>query len=238
MKRLRSLLPLILLIGLGVALFISGALDRFSPETLAQEQEQLRALISEHPVLAPLVHITVLTLAISTGIPGALVIILAGGILFGLVAGSVLSTIGLTLGALVLFFASRAAFEGPAGGRAPALVQRMREGYLVHPLSYTLFLRLVPFFPFGAVTVGLAWLRCPAWLFIFATAAGGGVMTAIETAIGAGIAKTLTEHGKIDLGLLTEPRVVVPVLGLAILALIPIFFQRLRRKQVAPPPPG
>lgn len=237
MKRLRSLLPLILLVGLGVALFASGMLNRFRPETLAQEQAELRALISAHPVLAPLVHVAVLTLAISTGIPGALVIILAGGMLFGFVAGSILSTLGLTLGALVLFFASRAAFGGPAGAAAPMLVQRLRDGYLAHPLSYTLFLRLVPFFPFGAVTVALAWLRCPAWLFTFATAAGGGVMTAIETALGAGIAKTLAEHGKVDLGLLAEPRVIVPVLGLAMLALVPILLQRLRRKPMIPPPP-
>lgn len=238
MKRLRSLLPLIVLVGFGIALFASGVLDRFRPETLAQEQAQIRAWILHHPVLAPLIHVVVLTLAISTGIPGALVIILTGGMLFGLVLGSVLSTVGLTLGALVLFFASRVAFSGTTGGNAPMLVQRLRDGYLAHPVSYTLFLRLVPFFPFGGITVALAWLRCPVWLFTFATAAGGGVMTVIETAIGAGIAKTLAEHGKVDLSILTEPRVIVPVLGLAALALAPILLQRLRRKLTIGPPSG
>ena len=49
-------------------------------------------------------------LAISTGIPGVIVLILAGGMLFGTVYGTILSSIGVTLGALTLFLASRHAF--------------------------------------------------------------------------------------------------------------------------------
>ena len=57
MKRLRSLLPLVILIGVGIALLFSGVLDRFSPEHLATEQANLQAQIAEHPVLAALAQI-------------------------------------------------------------------------------------------------------------------------------------------------------------------------------------
>jgi len=237
MKRLRSLLPLLVLVALGVALLWSGALDRFRPEHLASEQDVLRAQIAAHPILASLIQVVAVALAIATGIPGAVVFILAGGMLFGIVWGTILSSIGMTLGALVLFLASRAAFgPGHADRPAPALVERLRGGYLAHPASYTLFLRLVPFFPFGGVTVALAWLRCPVWLFTAATAGGGAVMTGIETALGAGIAQTIAEQGKVDLGLLTQPRVIVPVLFLAVLALVPIAIQRLRGGASRPSP--
>ena len=116
MRRLRSFLPLLVLIAAGIALLMSGVLDRFSPQNLAGEQANLQAQIAAHPVLASLVHIGAMALAISTGIPGAVVIIFAGGMLFGVVWGSVLSTIGLTLGALGLFFASRAAFGDHSRG--------------------------------------------------------------------------------------------------------------------------
>ena len=91
---------------------------RLTPEALAEARRVLTVILTTHPVLAPLIHVVVLTLAISTGIPGALVIVLAGGMLFGLALGSILSTIGLTLGALML----------PPPGAAARQRQRHRAG--------------------------------------------------------------------------------------------------------------
>jgi len=69
MKRLRSLLPLIVLIALGVGLFFSGALDRFRPDNLAHEQAALQAQIAEHPLLAWLSYVGAVVLVLATGIP-------------------------------------------------------------------------------------------------------------------------------------------------------------------------
>ncbi|MEO8673770.1 MAG: VTT domain-containing protein [Tahibacter sp.] len=228
MRRLRSLLPLIVLLGIGIALFATGTLDRFRPETLAREQVVMQAQIAAHPVLSALAYVGALALAISTGIPGAVVIIFAGGMLFGVLQGTILSGIGVTLGALALFFASRSAFGDHTHGGAPALVERLRGGYLAHPVSYTFFLRLVPFFPFGGVTVALAWLRCPIWLFLLATGIGGSVMTGIETALGAGLAKSIAATGKVDMHLISDPTVLIPVLGLALISLVPILVNQWR----------
>lgn len=233
MKRLRSLLPLIVLIALGVGLFFSGALDRFRPEELPHQQVVLEGYVHDYPVLSRLVHVAVMTVGISTGIPGCVVLIFAGGMLFGIFWGTLLSSIGVTLGALILFFASRAAFGDPENGAAPALVERLRAGYLAHPVSYSLFLRLVPVFPFGGITIALAWLGCPVWLFSLATAFGGSVMTAIETALGAGIARSFHETGKVDAGMLTDPHVLVPVLSLAVFALVPIAINQWRATRAA-----
>ena len=128
MKRLRAFLPLLVLIAIGVALFFGGALDRFDPHHIVQEEADLRASIVAHPLLAGLVQVGLMTLAIATGIPGAVVIVLAGGMLFGIVEGTLLSAAGTTLGALILFFASRSAFAS-GSGKAPAMVERLRAGY-------------------------------------------------------------------------------------------------------------
>ena len=229
MKRLRAFLPLLVLIAIGIALISSGALDRFRPEHLGAEQLKLRADIAAHPLLAGLAHVALVTLAISTGIPGALVLILAGGMLFGMITGTILSGIGTTLGALILFYASRSAFAHGTGGGVPMLVEKLRAGYHAYPFSYTMFLRLVPFFPFGGVTVALAWLRCPLWLFLTATAGGGTVIIAFETALGAGLAETIASQGTVSLDIFSQPRVLLPVLGMAVLALVPIVLGQLRR---------
>ncbi len=228
MKRLRSLLPLLVLIAIGVALLVSGALDHFDPHHIASEDTSLRASIMAHPLIAGLIQIGLMTLGIATGIPGAIVIVLAGGMLFGIVEGTVLSSIGTVLGALILFIASRSAFEH-GNGNAPALVEKLRAGYHAYPVSYAMFLRLVPFFPFGGVTVALAWLRCPLWLFLTATTIGGTVMIAFETALGAGLTETIAREGTVSLNIFAHRRVLLPLLGMAVLALVPIVLSQLRK---------
>lgn len=240
MKRLRSLLPLILLVLVGVGLFASGVLDRFGPSGIVADQHLLEQQIQTRPLLAALIHVGIITAAIATGIPGAVVLILAGGMLFGPVLGALLSSVGLVLGSCVLYAASRFAFGGQSDAPAPALVERVRQGYHGHPLSYTFFLRLVPVFPFGGVTVALAWLRCPPWLFVLATAVGGSVTTTIETLLGAGLAKNLAQNGTIDGHLFADPWFVGPMCGMALLALLPVVLGRRRTPPAAtsePPPP-
>ena len=230
MNRIRQFLPIFVLLALGIALLASGTLNRFRPANLASEQAHLQELIAQHPVLAVGAYVGALTLAISTGVPGVVVIVLAGGMLFGVLAGTALSVVGVTLGAVILFLASRRAFGDHTHAHAPGLVERLRSGYRAHPLSYTVFLRLVPFFPFGGVTVALAWLRCPLWLFVAATAGGGSFMTGVETALGAGLATTIGEKQEVSLGILTQPSVFLPLLGMGVLALIPVAVAKWRSR--------
>lgn len=228
MKRLRAFLPLMVLIAIGIALLASGVLERFDPHHIARQQAQLQAAIAAHPIPAALIQIGVMTLAIATGIPGAIVVVLAGGMLFGSVNGTILTSIGTTLGALILFFASRSAFR-QGSAQPPQLVERLRSGYHAYPLSYSMFLRLVPVFPFGAVTIALAWLRCPLWLFTLTTAVGGTVMVAFETALGAGLTETISREGAVSLSILAHRSVLLPLLGIALLALLPIALSRVKR---------
>ncbi|MGH8162877.1 MAG: TVP38/TMEM64 family protein [Rhodanobacteraceae bacterium] len=232
MSRLRAALPLLLLIAIGVVLWATGTLDRLRPEHLIEQQHVMRHAIATHPLAAWGIYIGILTLAIATGIPGAIVVILAGGMFFGILHATILSAIGEVLGSLLLYFAARHAF-GSGERPPPKMAERVRRGYLQHPLSYTLFLRLVPVLPFGGVTVALAWLRCPIWLFTLATAIGGSVMLIFETSIGAGLGHAL-RHGKtLSPHMLLQPRVLIPVLALAMLALVPMLIQRWRQR--APP---
>jgi uncharacterized membrane protein YdjX (TVP38/TMEM64 family) len=231
MKRFRSFLPLIVLLAIGIALLSTGVLDRFRPQNLAHEQAALQAQIALHPVIASLMQVGLVALVIAIGIPGlGALMIMAGGMLFGVFWGIPLSITGVTLGGLVLFFAARHAFGDHTHADAPGLVSRLRGGYHAHPVSYTFFLRLVPFFPFGGITVALAWLRCPLWLFTTATALGGLAMTAVETFLGDGLAKNIGEQGEINLSLMHDPAVVAPLLGMALLALIPIVVNWLRTR--------
>jgi len=230
LSRWRAALPLALLLLAGVLLFASGSLHALTPRQLLAHQAELHALIEQHPWLARLAYVGLLTLGVATGIPGTIVIILAGGFAFGVVDATLTSSLGLTLGALILYLASRQAF-GPGSAQPPPLVARLHHGFERHPVSYTLFLRFVPVLPFGAVTVALAWLRCPLWLFLGASWLGGTVSLVFETSIGAGLADAMSESDRIGLGLFMHREVLLPLGAIALLALLPLLFERLARRR-------
>jgi len=213
-----------------VLLFASGSLHALTPRQLLAHQAELHALIEQHPWLARLAYVGLLTLGVATGIPGTIVIILAGGFAFGVVDATLTSSLGLTLGALILYLASRQAF-GPGSAQPPPLVARLHHGFERHPVSYTLFLRFVPVLPFGAVTVALAWLRCPLWLFLGASWLGGTVSLVFETSVGAGLADAMSESDRIGLGLFMHREVLLPLGAIALLALLPLLFERLARRR-------
>ena len=224
---MRAFIPLVILIAIGVAVGASGMLEQLSPHHIMAEQANWSREIAAHPVLTCVVYVAVLTISIATALPGPLFIIIAGGMLFGMGPAIGLSLVGEVLGSLMLFYAARHAFG--AGKRPPPrFVERVRQGYQTNPVSYTLFLRLVPLFPFGGITVALAWLRCPVWLFTLATALGGVIMLVFETAIGAGLGQSIAEGQGLTPSLITEPHIWLPLVGLGLLALVPVVVKRFR----------
>ncbi len=229
MSRLRAALPLILLLLAGAVLFFSGAFDRLHPEQVVAHQHELRARIAEHPWMWRLAYVGLLTLVTSTGIPGTIVVILAGGIAFGTVDGTACSSIGLTLGSLILYLASRYAF-GAGSKHPPKVVEKLHHGFERHPVSYTLFLRFVPMVPFGIVTVCLAWLRCSLRLFLAATWVGGTTMLWFESSIGAGLGDVMSQSSTFGFDLLFHREVMLPLAAIAVLALLPLLIERLTRR--------
>lgn len=232
MNRWRAVLPLGLLLLGGAALLLSGALERFDPHHLLAEEGMLRATIAAHPFTSRLAYASVLTLAISTGVPGTIVIVLAGGLLFGTLEGTALSSLALVLGSLLLFLASRYAF-GAGRREPPALARRLRNGFAAHPVTYTLALRFVPVIPLGAMTVALAWLRCPLWLFIVATWLGGTVSLFVECSVGAGLGETFSRGGPVTAASFLDSRILLPLGAFTLLTILPLIvknlWSRLRR---------
>ncbi len=230
MSRWRAALPLVLLLLAGIVLFASGSLHQLTPRQLVMHQAQWQMQISANPWLSRFAYIGLLTLAVATGIPGTIVIILAGGFAFGVVDATLCSSVGLTLGSLVLYLASRYAF-GPGSRQPPPIVARLHQGFERHPVSYTLFLRFVPVVPFGAATVALAWLRCPLWLFLGASWLGGTITLIFETSIGAGLGDAMSQSDNFGMDMFMHRGVLLPLAAIALLALLPLLIERVTRRR-------
>jgi uncharacterized membrane protein YdjX (TVP38/TMEM64 family) len=222
----RRWLPLLLLF-LALALVYGSGLHRqLSLETLKTQRAALQGFVAARPLAAPLVFVLAYAGAVALSLPGALFLTLAVGLLFGTVLGSVLSVTGATIGAVLIFLVARTALGSTLRDRAGPWLERMEAGFREDAFSYLLVLRLIPLFPFWLVNLVPAVLGIPLRIFALATLIGIVPGSLVYTSVGNGLGAVLDQGGEPDLGLILQPQVLGPLLGLAALALLPALYRR------------
>ena len=172
-------------------------------------------------------------LAVAFSIPGALILTLSGGFLFGTLVGGSATVTGATIGALAVFVAARTAFGDVLRRRAGGAVAKIEEGVRENAFSYVLTLRLLPIFPFWLVNIAAGLVDIPLRTYALATFLGVIPGTFIYSALGAGLGSIFDRNEAPDLSIIFEPQILLPLIGLALLSLLPVVFRRLRRKKPA-----
>ncbi len=152
---------------------------------------------------------------------------LVGGFLFGPWLGAVYSLTGATLGATTVFLASRTGLGG-LGEQAMPRIRRLMAGFREDAFNYLLVLRLIPVVPFWAVNLaaGIVGMR----LTSFAVATFIGMIPAafIYAGVGNGLGMLLATGQKPEMHLIFRPDILLPLIGLAVLALVPVAYKRWR----------
>lgn len=180
-------LPLIGLVGVVALVLFMGWHRLLTFEMVVSLRDQFQTTIAAHTALALIAFVAAYTCLVALSIPGALVFTLAGGLLFGWFLGGVAAVIGATIGASVLFGIARTALGESLVAMAGPQVNRLREGFKEDALSYMLFLRLVPGFPFFIVNLVPAILGVPFRTFLLGTVIGIIPGTFIFASVGAGL---------------------------------------------------
>ena len=103
MDRLKRFIPLALLLAAVVAVFASGVTRYLNLEALQATEAALRDFIDANLVLALLTFVGVYALATALSVPGAVILTLAGGYLFGTWIGGAATVVGATIGAILVF---------------------------------------------------------------------------------------------------------------------------------------
>jgi uncharacterized membrane protein YdjX (TVP38/TMEM64 family) len=228
-RALRRLLPLLLIAVAAIGFVAAGGHHYLSFALLAENRDRLKALVVGWGLVAPLAYVGLYTSLAALSVPGAALMTIAGGFLFGPWLGTLYAVLGATLGATILFLAARAGLAGLTK-RAGPFVAKLEAGFRRDAFNYLLFLRLVPIFPFWLVNLVPAILGVPLRTFVVATLIGivpGGLVYA---SLGHGLGVVA---GEPDLGVLMRPAVLGPVLGLAVLSLLPVAYRRLRGRHHA-----
>jgi uncharacterized membrane protein YdjX (TVP38/TMEM64 family) len=233
MSRTRRFAPLIVLLLAVAAAFALGLDDYVSFEQLERNRARLLDLVHRHPFLAPFAFMLIYATAIGLSMPGGAILTLAGGFLFGLVPGTFYSVIAATVGATVVFLIARTALGDSLRQRAGPAMRRMEAGFRENALNYLLFLRLVPLFPFWLVNLVSAFLGLPLPTYVLATAVGIIPGSLVYASVGNGLGAVFDAGGRPDLSIIFEPQIILPIIGLAALALVPVGYKKMRARQLS-----
>jgi len=231
----RRLIPILVFVA-GLVVFFALGLERYlSIDVLRQHRSVLRAWVETSGVLAALVFMAVYIVTVAFSLPGATILTIAGGFLFGPGWGTVLVVISATLGATILFSIARTTLSDVFRARAGAWLPRLEAGFREHALSYLIVLRLVPIFPFFIINLVPAFLGVPLSTFMLGTFIGIIPGTFVYATVGAGLGSVFDAGGTFSLRGVLTPQIVTALVGLAVLALIPVVYKQLTAQRGARP---
>jgi uncharacterized membrane protein YdjX (TVP38/TMEM64 family) len=228
---IRRLAPLVVLLAAIGAVFAFGLHDYLSFETLRQHREQLLVLVAQHPFLAPLAFMGAYAAVIALSVPGGAILTIAGGFLFGILGGTSYVVVAATLGATIVFLIAKTALGDALRAKAGPRIRRMEQGFRQDALSYLLVLRLIPIFPFWLVNIVPAFLGVPVRTYVLGTLIGIIPGSFVYASVGNGLGAVFDAGQTPDLGIIFEPAILLPIVGLAILALLPIAYRKFKARK-------
>ena len=229
----RRILPLALLAAGLIAFFAFGLDDYVSFDKLNEHREVLVEFVAAHAVLAVILYMVCYVAVIAFSLPGGAFMTITGGFLFGALAGTVYAVLAATIGALALYLAARFAFGDLLRAKAGPAVRKMEAGFRENALSYLLALRLIPLFPFWLVNLVPALLGVPFRVYLIGTFFGIIPGTFIFASVGNGLGTVFAAGERPDIDLIFMPEILLPIIGLALLALAPVAYKKYFPKKFA-----
>jgi uncharacterized membrane protein YdjX (TVP38/TMEM64 family) len=227
----QRLLPVIVL-GAGLTAFFAFGLNEYLTfDTLRQNRVWLLQQVEESALLAALAYIGLYIAVVAFSLPGGAVMTIAGGFLFGQWLGTVYVIFAATIGATVLFVAARTALGDALRAKAGPFLKKMEAGFQENALSYLLVLRLIPVFPFFIVNLVPAFLGVSLRVFVIATFVGIIPGSFVYATVGAGLGSIFDAGGTFSAANILTPEILTALIGLAILALLPIAYKKFKAKR-------
>lgn len=159
--------------GLAIGAFFWFDLNTYlTLESVKTNRDRLLVFADGHRVLA--IASFVVTYAMVTGLslPGAAILTLVGGFLFGSVWGTLFVNLGATTGAVLAFLAARYMLRDWVEHKFGTWVESVQQGFTENAFSYLLTLRLIPLVPFFVVNLVSGLTRMSVGSYVAATAVG------------------------------------------------------------------
>lgn len=226
-------LPLIVI--LAVAAIGTLALrDYITFESLRDNRQALLAFRDAHYLLTVVAFMSAYVAIVAFSLPGATIATLTGGFLFSTFPGVLFNVGAATLGAICIYMAARWGLGDRLAARMDAgegTVKRIKDGIDENQWSMLFLIRLVPAVPFFVANIVPALVGVSLPRFAISTFLGiipGGL---VYTTVGAGLGQVFARGETPDMGVIFEPRILLPILGLCALAALPLMLKALRGRK-------
>jgi uncharacterized membrane protein YdjX (TVP38/TMEM64 family) len=208
--------------------------DYLSFSALAENREALIAFRDANYIGTVLAFIAAYALIVAFSLPGATVATLTGGFLFATFPGALFNIAAATIGATAIFLAAKTSFGTRLGARlegSEGMVKKIKHGIDENQWSMLFLIRLVPVVPFFVANLVPAFLAVPLRRFVISTFFGIMPGAVVYTSVGAGLGEVFARGETPNLGIIFEPHILLPILGLAALALLPVLIKAVRGKR-------
>lgn len=208
--------------------------DYLSFDALAQNRDELIAFRDANYVLTVLAFVFAYIVIVAFSLPGATIATLTGGFLFATFPGALFNITGATVGAMIIFLAARwglgeklAAKMDSSGGA----VKKIKIAIDDNQWEALFLIRLVPAVPFFVANLVPALVGVPLLRFVITTFLGIIPGALVYTSVGSGLGEVFARGETPNLGIIFEPHILLPILGLCALATLPIILKAMRGKK-------
>lgn len=168
----KKILLLFVVIGLFGAFKYFGISDYLTLEYIKENQSQFQNYYQNNQLLTILIFFTIYILTTALSIPGATILTLLGGAIFGLGTGLVIISFASSIGATLSFLLTRTLFRDSVEKKFGAKIKSLNEGVEKEGAFYLFTLRLVPIFPFFLINLGMGLTRLKSLTFYFVSQLG------------------------------------------------------------------
>jgi dihydrolipoamide dehydrogenase len=185
----KKLLLLLVIITLFVSAFAFDLTQYLSLDVLKEKQQQLNQLFVDYPFTVFAIYFVIYVVTTALSLPGATILTLGSGAIFGLGWGLLLASFAASFGAFLAFLSARFILhdwvQEKFGDRLTAINRGMeRDGAF-----YLLSLRLVPLFPFFVINLVMGLTKIKVWTFYWVSQVGMLLGTAVYVNAGTQLAQ-------------------------------------------------
>jgi pyruvate/2-oxoglutarate dehydrogenase complex dihydrolipoamide dehydrogenase (E3) component/uncharacterized membrane protein YdjX (TVP38/TMEM64 family) len=166
------LVIVLFIVALVAAFFLFDIDELLTLESLRERQAALEAYVEQNLLAAAALYFIIYVAVTGLSIPGAAVMTLVAGFLFGLLPGTIVVSFASTIGATLAFLLSRFLLRDVIENRFGAVAKRINAGLEKDGPYYLFALRLVPAFPFFAINLAMGLTRLPTVTFYWVSQLG------------------------------------------------------------------
>lgn len=206
--------------------------EYLSFESLRDNREALIGFRDHNYLLTALIFVVAYIAVVTFSLPGAAIASITGGFLFGTIAGSVFNIVAASTGATLIFMAARWGMGEKLAAKMDAgagAIKKIKDGIDENQWSMLFLIRLVPVVPFFVANLVPAMVGVPLHRFVVSTFFGIIPGAVVYTSVGAGLGGVFARGAVPNFGIIFEPQILLPILGLCALAALPIVLKILRK---------